>query len=84
MLPFEYSNSTETSYVIAHPILHENLPVIEVTDPFILDDLYADPRTAQFLLTRIAPTLAVIAPAQTEALLTRLIKQGHTPKVLEA
>lgn len=70
--------------MIPHPILHESIPIVEVTDAYILDDLYADPRTAQFLLTRLAPTLAVVAPDQMDALLTRLIKQGHTPKVLEA
>jgi hypothetical protein len=43
-------------------ILHENLPLIEVSDPFDLDTLYADTRAAQYLLTRIGPTLAVVAP----------------------
>ncbi len=66
------------------PILHDNLPVIEVSDHLILDDLYADPRAAQFLLTRLSPTLAIVAPGQMDALITRLLKLGHTPKVLEA
>jgi hypothetical protein len=66
------------------PVLHENLSLIEVADRLILDDLYADPRTGQFLLTRLGPTLAVVAPGQIDVLLTRLLKLGHTPKVLEA
>ncbi len=66
------------------PIVHENLPCIEVTDRFILDNLYSDPRTAQFLLTRLSETAAVVAPGQLDALLARLLKTGHTPKVLEA
>jgi hypothetical protein len=66
------------------PILHENLPLIEVNDPLTLDDLYADPRTTQFLLTRLGPNMAVVAPGQMDALLARLLKLGHTPKVLEA
>ena len=66
------------------PILHENLPLIEVSDPLTLNDLYADPHVAQFLLTRLGPTVAVVAPGQMEVLLARLLKLGHTPKVLEA
>jgi hypothetical protein len=64
--------------------LHENLPIIEVADHLILDDLYADPRVAQFLLTRLSPTTAVVAPDQMDALLARLLKLGHTPKTREA
>jgi hypothetical protein len=62
-------------------VLHENLPVIEVADRLILDDLYADERAAQLLLTRLSERVAVIAPGQFENLLTRLRKLGHTPKV---
>ena len=65
------------------PILHENLPLIEVADRLILDDLYADPLAARFLLTRLSPTVAVVTPGQMDALLTRLLKLGHTPKALE-
>ena len=66
------------------PILHENLPIIEVADPHILDNLYADPRAAQCLLTRLGPAVAVVAPGEMDNLLARLLKLGHTPKVLEA
>jgi hypothetical protein len=66
------------------PILHDNLPLIEVADHLILDDLYTDLLAAKYLLTRLSPTLAVVAPNQMDPLLARLIKMGHTPKVLEA
>jgi hypothetical protein len=69
---------------MTQPILHENLPWIKVSDPLTLDDLYADPRLAQFLLTRLGPTMAVVAPGQMDSLLARLLKLGHMPKVLEA
>jgi hypothetical protein len=69
---------------MSEPILHENLPLIEVADHLILDDLYADPRAAQYLLTRLGPTVAVVAPGEIDNLLARLLKLGHTPKVLEA
>jgi len=69
---------------MTQPILHKNLPVIEVSDQLTLNDLYADPRTAQFLLARLGPTMAVVAQGQMDALLARLLKLGHTPRVLEA
>jgi hypothetical protein len=69
---------------MTNPILHDNLPLIEVADHLILDDLYADPLTAKHLLTRLSPTVAIVAPDQMDALLGRLLKLGHTPKVLEA
>jgi hypothetical protein len=43
------------------PLLHENLPLIEVVDPILLDSLYADPRAEMYLLTRISEQVAVIA-----------------------
>jgi hypothetical protein len=64
------------------PILHENLPIIEVSDHLILDDLYADPYSARYLLTRLGPTSAVVAPGELDSLLARLLKLGHTPKIL--
>jgi hypothetical protein len=61
--------------------LHDNLPLIEVADPLLLDDLYADDRAALCLLTRLSDRVAVIAPGQFETLLARLRKLGHLPKV---
>jgi hypothetical protein len=65
------------------PILHENLPLLEVTDPVFLDALYADPRTEMYLLTRLSERVAVIAPASIDKLEQYLLKQGHTPKILK-
>jgi hypothetical protein len=65
------------------PILHENISIIEVIDSLILDDLYADPYSARYLLTRLGPTMAVVAPDELDSLLARLLKLGHTPKILE-
>ena len=64
------------------PILHENLPLIEVADPILLDTLYADPRAEIYLLTRLTEQVAVIAPGSLEKLQNYLLKQVHTPKVL--
>ena len=65
------------------PILHANLPLIEVADPILLDSLYADPRAEMYLLTRLSERVAVITPGSLEKLQNYLLKQGHTPKVLE-
>ncbi len=62
-------------------ILHENLPVIEVAEKYILDTLLADPTTGQYILTRLSDTAAVLWPNHVELFLTRLKKQGHTPKI---
>ncbi len=64
-------------------ILHENLPLLEVANPQELDMLLADARMARFIRRRLSPHVAVIAPGQDAALLARLLKVGHTPKVLE-
>ncbi|HNT23888.1 MAG TPA: hypothetical protein PKM21_05965 [Anaerolineales bacterium] len=69
---------------MTQPVLHENLPIIEVADSLILDSLYTNPTTAQCLLTRLSSTVAVVAPGKVDVLLARLLKLGHTPKVLEA
>jgi hypothetical protein len=65
------------------PILHANLPLIEVADPILLDTLYADPRAEMYLLTRLSERVAVITPGSLEKVQNFLLKQGHTPKVLE-
>ena len=63
-------------------VLHENVPLIEVADARLLDDLYADDRAARCLLVRLSGTVAVVAPGKFGELQERLRKLGHTPKVL--
>ena len=63
--------------------LHENLPLIEVEDALLLDDLYADEKVSQFLLIRLSDRVAIVAPGQFDALLSRLRKLGHLPKVID-
>lgn len=62
-------------------ILHENLAVIEVAEAWLLDTLLADTAAAQYILTRLSDRVAVVAPAQFDALLSRLRKLGHLPKI---
>ena len=65
------------------PTLHENLPIVEVADKVLLDMLFADPQASRHLATRLSDTTAVVSPGQTDILLARLRKLGHTPKVVE-
>lgn len=64
------------------PILHENLPIIEVAEAYLLDMLIADKVAASMLLTRLSDQVAVVAPAKLDTLLARMLKLGHTPKVV--
>jgi len=63
--------------------LHQNLPIIQVTDKVVLDTLLADPITAQYILNRLSDQVAVVWPGHIDTLLARLQKQGHTPKVIQ-
>jgi hypothetical protein len=67
----------------AETILHQNLPLLEVAEPWMLDTVLADSRAARWIMTRLSDRVAIIAPGQIDALLVRLRKLGHTPKVLE-
>lgn len=67
---------------MAKTILHQNLPIIEVAESYILDMLYQDKAAAAMILTRLSDQVAVVNPEQLDTLLARLLKLGHTPKVL--
>ena len=67
----------------ADTILHQNLPLIEVAEPWLLDSILADAAAARCVVIRLSDRVAVAAPGQMDALLARLRKLGHTPKVLE-
>ena len=65
-------------------VLHENLPLLEVADSVLLDILLADAQVRRLILTRLSDRVAIVAPGQFDALLARMRKLGHTPKVEEA
>lgn len=67
--------------MITKPILHKNLPIIEVAESYILDMLFADKQAGPLLLTRISDRVAVADPEKLDALQKRLLKLGHTPKI---
>jgi hypothetical protein len=64
------------------PVLHANLPLVEVAEPWLLDAILADANAARHVLLRLSATAAVVAPGELDTLLARLRKLGHTPKVL--
>lgn len=66
------------------PTLHTNLPMIEVAEPWILDTLMNDTSAGRLIVARLDDCAALVAVGQLDALLTRLRKLGHTPRVLES
>jgi hypothetical protein len=66
------------------PVLHSNLTVIEVADPFLLQTLRADRRFSGAILAQLSECVAIIQPGQGEWLIKQLLKAGHTPKVIAA
>jgi hypothetical protein len=67
----------------AETTLHHNLPLVEVAEPWLLDTMLADAGAARWIVTRLSDRVAIVAPGQIDALLARLRKLGHTPKLLE-
>ena len=63
-------------------VLHANLPIIEVAEPWQLDAVLADAGVSRLILTRLSDRVAVVAPGQLDTLQARLRKLGHTPKML--
>ena len=62
-------------------LLHRNLPILEVTEPLLLEELMLDRQVAAMVLTRLSDRVALIDPSRFSALVTRLRKLGHLPKV---
>lgn len=63
-------------------ILHEHVPVIEVSDPAILSMLLADPAAAAQIV-RLSDHVAVVQPAALDTVLARLRTLGQTPKIVQ-
>lgn len=66
----------------SNPVLHTNIPVIEVAESWLLDTLLADATAAKYIVLRLSETVALVAPDAVDQLLARLRKLGHTPRVL--
>jgi hypothetical protein len=64
------------------PVLHSGLTLVEVAEPWLLDVLFADPAASRLMLQRLSDHVAAVMPGEADALVARLRKLGHTPKVL--
>jgi hypothetical protein len=65
------------------PTLHENLPIIEVTESWLLDSLLKDTQANRMIIMRLDDRTAIIMPNQYDNVVARLRKLGHTPRLLE-
>jgi len=66
----------------AVPYLHRNLALLEVNDPLVLDQLFADRKLSEYLLVRLSDRVVIVDSEKIEALYTRLRKLGHLPKMV--
>jgi hypothetical protein len=64
--------------------LHRNVSLLEVSDPAVLDQLFADRKTAEYLLARISDQVALVDGEELDALYTRLRKLEHMPKMVQS
>ena len=64
------------------PVVHDNLPLLETEEAATLDQFFADAVLGDGLVARLSPTVAAVDPARLEAVLARLKKLGHLPKVI--
>ena len=69
--------------VPSEPILHWHVTLIEVSEPFLLEELKASKQVGSMILKLISNRMAVIAPGNEDLLLKKLLKAGHTPKVIK-
>ncbi len=65
-------------------IMHVNLPMLEVAEGWMLDMLLADQVAGRMIAARLSERIAAVLPGQFDALLARLRKLGHTPRVLDS
>jgi hypothetical protein len=65
-------------------VLHDNVTLLEVSESWILDMVMADQTAGRMVAARVGDCVAMIVPGQADALLARLRKLGHTPRVEEA
>jgi len=63
-------------------VWHQNLTLLEVSDPLLLEELRADRRLGPLLVAQLSDCVAVVKPGASEWLLRTLLRAGHTPKVI--
>lgn len=73
-----------TDFGVSDVTAHRPVSLLEVQDATDLDVLLLDSKLAPHLLTRLSPTVALLAKGSEKAVLDALRRAGHTPKVVEA
>ena len=63
------------------PTLHRNLPILEVADPVLLEELLLDRQLSALILARLSDRVVLIDPSRFDTLVMRLRKIGHLPKI---
>jgi hypothetical protein len=61
-------------------VLHKNISLLEVDDPYLLDSIFADRKAVEFLLARLSDRIALVDPDKVDALYARLRKMGYLPR----
>ena len=62
-------------------LLHRNLPLLEVAEPRLLDELMLDKQVTGMVLARLSDRVIVVDPTRFTTLVARLRNIGHLPKV---
>lgn len=65
------------------PVLHTHLTLVEVAEPETLAEIRADRRLGPLIVAQLSERVAIAAPGCAKDLVQRLIKAGHTPKLIE-
>lgn len=64
-------------------VVHKNLALVEADSDLLLEEVRSEPKIAPHVAARLSPTAAVLAPLQTDRVLTVLVQRGHLPTVVE-
>ncbi len=65
------------------PVLHSHLTLIEVAEPETLAEIRADRKLGSLIVAQLSERVAIAAPGCAKELVQRLIKAGHTPKLID-
>jgi len=64
------------------PVLHRNVAVIEVDDPYLLHELRANPRLSRLLVGQLTDRVALVRRHSADSIIRELRNAGYTPKVI--
>jgi hypothetical protein len=62
--------------------LHRNVALIRTTEPVLAEELMARKGMARWVLGRLSPTVLLVQPDESEAVIEELRRMGHMPHVV--